>query len=463
MAINKVQYGNTTLIDLTDTTAVASDVMQGKYFYGRDGVRVEGTNTGGSGDGYVWQDAQGYVHLSDEEGTLPTVDSLTVSASGTYTAPQGHVYNPVIVPGGTEGTPTATKGTVSSHSVTVTPSVTNSAGYISGGTHTGTGVSVSASELVSGTYNVSASGTADVTNYASISVPSGTAGTPSATKGAVSNHSVTVTPSVTNTTGYITGSTKTGTAVTVSASELVSGTLSITSSGTKDVTNYASASVASGSATASATKGAVSNHSVTVTPSVTTTAGYVTAGTSSGTAVTVSASELVSGSQTITTNDTYNVTNLAEVVVNVGGSGGLEYEEGTFVPAEDVAQPTIYFSDTHTTEPMMVSLQDASGTDATTNYFLFWTITNFSAIDQNIPQFSNGSVRTLARVAGQYMANDVAASNWQQSVSYTGNASIQYLGYWITSTWFRPYFNSATRYLKAGKSYKWMAVWAPTA
>ena len=146
-------------------------------------------------------------------------------------------------------------------------------------------------------------------------MPSGTAGTPTATKGTVSNHSVSVTPSVTNSAGYISGGTKTGTAVSVSASELVSGTLSITSSGTKDVTNYASASVAAGGATASATKGTVSNHSVTVTPSVTRTAGYVTAGSSNGTAVTVSASELVSGSQTITDNGTVDVTNLASVNV----------------------------------------------------------------------------------------------------------------------------------------------------
>lgn len=75
-------------------------------------------------------------------------------------------------------------------------------------------------------------------------MPSGTAGTPTATKGTVSNHSVSVTPSVTNTTGYITGGTKTGTAVTVSASELVSGTKSITANGTGiDVTNYASVDV----------------------------------------------------------------------------------------------------------------------------------------------------------------------------------------------------------------------------
>lgn len=78
---------------------------------------------------------------------------------------------------------------------------------------------------------------------ASKSVATGSAGTPTASKGTVSNHSISVTPSVTNTTGYITGGTKSGTAVTVSASELVSGTLSVTTNGTKDVTNYASINV----------------------------------------------------------------------------------------------------------------------------------------------------------------------------------------------------------------------------
>lgn len=158
-------------------------------------------------------------------------------------------------------------------------------------------------------------------------MPTGTAGTPTATKGSVSNHAVSVTPSVTNTTGYITGGTKTGTAVSVSASELVSGTYTVDSSGTKDVINYASASVAAGGATASASKGSVSNHSISVTPTVTRTAGWVSAGTANGTAVTVSASELVSGSETKTANGTYDVTNLAELVVNVsGGSTGLQID-----------------------------------------------------------------------------------------------------------------------------------------
>lgn len=72
--------------------------------------------------------------------------------------------------------------------------------------------------------------------------------------------------------------------------------------------------------TPTATKGTVSNHSVSVTPSVTNTSGYITGSTKTGTAVTVSASELVSGSETKTANGTYDVTNLAELVVNVSGS-----------------------------------------------------------------------------------------------------------------------------------------------
>ena len=83
-------------------------------------------------------------------------------------------------------------------------------------------------------------------------------------------------------------------------------------------------SVASGTAgTPTASKGTVSNHAVTVTPSVTNTTGYIEGGTKTGTGVSVAASELVSGSQNITSNNTYDVTNLASVVVNVSGGGGI--------------------------------------------------------------------------------------------------------------------------------------------
>lgn len=95
--------------------------------------------------------------------------------------------------------------------------------------------------------------------------------------------------------------------------------------------SQASKAVSNGTAgTPTATKGTVSNHSVSVTPSVTNTTGYITGSTKTGTAVTVSASELVSGSETKTSNGTYDVTTLAELVVNVsGGSVSVETKTTT--------------------------------------------------------------------------------------------------------------------------------------
>ena len=43
MAINKVIYGDTTLMDISDTTADTSDVMEGKYFYNASGIKVQGS------------------------------------------------------------------------------------------------------------------------------------------------------------------------------------------------------------------------------------------------------------------------------------------------------------------------------------------------------------------------------------------------------------------------------------
>lgn len=100
--------------------------------------------------------------------------SSDMTASGaTVTAPAGYYASAgsKSVSSGTAGTPTATKGTVSNHSVSVTPSVTNTTGYITGGTKTGTAVSVSASELVSGNLPITQNtASTDCTNYATVSV-----------------------------------------------------------------------------------------------------------------------------------------------------------------------------------------------------------------------------------------------------------------------------------------------------
>lgn len=270
-------------------------------------------------EGYITQGTSGSVSVNGS-GTkqLPTRTSSDMSVNGaTVTAPSGWYANNASksVASGTEGTPTATKGTVSNHSVSVTPSVTNTAGYISGGTKTGTAVTISASELVSGTKSISANGTGiDVTNYQKVNV-------------AVPAPSLqTKTKTYTPTTSQQTES--------VQADEGYDGI---------DTVNVTVNAMPTGTAgTPTATKGTVSNHSVTVTPKVTNTTGYITGGTKTGTAVTVSASELVSGSQNITSNNTYDVTNLAQVVVNVSGDvPTYETVTKTYTPTESQQTETI--------------------------------------------------------------------------------------------------------------------------
>lgn len=222
MAVSKVILNGNTLIDTTQKTVTASKMLSGETALNNAGEDITG-------------------NIATKTSSNMTVSGATVTAQAGYYASNASKS----VATGTAGTPTATKGTVSNHSVTVTPSVTNTTGYISGGTKTGTAVTVSARELVSGTtLYCDESGSWNVANAETFVVDAGTVNNPTATKGTVSNHAVTVTPSVSHVAGWISSGTKTGTPVTVSASELVSGTKTIDENGTGiDVTNYSSVDV----------------------------------------------------------------------------------------------------------------------------------------------------------------------------------------------------------------------------
>ena len=99
MAINKVIYGGNTLIDITDTTAEANKVLDGYYFYGRDGVKTEGSCTYNADTSDATASASeilygetAYVNGSKVTGSMPNrgAISATISSLTAYTVQNGY-------------------------------------------------------------------------------------------------------------------------------------------------------------------------------------------------------------------------------------------------------------------------------------------------------------------------------------------------------------------------------------
>lgn len=351
---NKIIYNGNTLLDLTGDDVTAADVAEGVHFHLPSGEPSVGTATIGSVIIADIPDSHGGTIKNITTVNSVTMGQKTITTNGTYDSSDDEYdgYSSVTVNVPSSSPTLQTKSvTPSESSQTVTPDT----GY--------DGLSSVSVGAVSSTYvgsGITRRSSSDLTaSGATVTVPSGyyeSQATKAISNGSATTPATTITanPSITvSSTGLITATTSATESVTPTVSSGyvssgTSGTITVSGSNTEQLSTQAAATITpstseqtavaagkyttgvvkvsampSGTAgTPTATKGTVSNNSVSITPSVTNTTGYITGSTKTGTAVTVSASELVSGSETKTANGTYDVTNLAQLIVNVSSSGG---------------------------------------------------------------------------------------------------------------------------------------------
>lgn len=178
-------------------------------------------------------------------------------------------------------------------------------------------------------------------------------------------------------------------------------------------------------------------------------------------------------SKSITANGTYNATDdsadgYSQVTVNVPtGGGGLTFESGTYEPSADTSGEKILFANSHSEAPVCIMMVDATGTaNTTTNTNMTFIWFDYYKLYRIGLPWSSSAFRYATAFyiyrASSATALTQGATHCAYNSDNAGSGAINYPRFWTDELGFTPNSASTSRYWRAGRTYKWIAIWRQT-
>ena len=163
----------------------------------------------------------------------------------------------------------------------------------------------------------------------------------------------------------------------------------------------------------------------------------------------------------------YGHLNTGERVLGTGQGGGLTFETGIYEPSADTSGEKILFANTHSEAPAFIMMVDATGTADTTSdtnmqfvwydyYKLYGVGMPWSA---SAYRYASAYYAYRATNTGTLSVGGVHCSANSDS---QGSGGINYPRFWTDELGFTPNSASTSRYWRAGRTYKWYAIWRQT-
>lgn len=147
-------------------------------------------------------------------------------------------------------------------------------------------------------------------------------------------------------------------------------------------------------------------------------------------------------------------------------SGGLEYESGTWTPSADTADAWISFVNTHTTAPCIYTINDVTESSPSTYSIIHVSYFNVEQLF-GVRVYKTTGAFMSGRAAYYYKGSTESSfssstADISYSITNSGDEYPSYPRYWAKETEIRAYTNGDNRYWRASRTYKWIAVWAPS-